>query len=52
MKKLTAVIITFVALFGVCFGAAGCKNAEKDTINYTATAPAVYYKAYKNNNNE
>ncbi len=44
MKKLTAVIITFVALFGVCFGAAGCNDAEKDTINYTATAPVIYYE--------
>ncbi len=44
MKKLTAVIITFVALFGVCFGASGCNDAEKDTINYTATAPVIYYE--------
>ena len=44
MKKLTAVIITFVALFGVCFGTAGCNNAEKDTVNYTATAPTIYYE--------
>ena len=44
MKKFAAVIITFVALFGVCFGAAGCNDAEKDTVNYTATAPAIYYE--------
>lgn len=44
MKKLTAVVITFVALFGVCFGVAGCNDAEKDTINYTATAPVIYYE--------
>ncbi len=52
MKKLVCVIIAFFTVSGVCFGAAGCKNAENDALNYTATAPAVYYKAYKNNNNE
>lgn len=52
MKKLVCVIIAFFTVSGVCVGAAGCKNAENDALNYTATAPAVYYEAYKNNNNE
>ena len=44
MKKLVCVIIAFFAVSGVCIGAAGCNDAEKDTINYTATAPVIYYE--------
>ena len=44
MKKLVCVIIAFFTVSGVCIGAAGCNDAEKDTINYTATAPVIYYE--------
>ena len=44
MKKLVCVIIAFFTVSGVCIGAAGCKNAENDALNYTATAPVIYYE--------